>query len=81
MLDMEKNAKKRLAFEGMEIQNTGVLAVTNNMHVDDEPQAVKDANGEDIIKDKKRYRREDGTTVSGQSLGSAASLEDDRRSQ
>jgi hypothetical protein len=43
---------------------------------------VRQVQGEDVLnqeeKDKKRYKKEDGTSVSGQSNGSAASPEDDR---
>ena len=80
MLEMEKNAKKRLAFEQTEPPNTGILVITNTTQLEEGlPSAVK-GREEESIKDKKMHK-EDGTSNSEQSVGSAASLKGDRRKQ
>jgi hypothetical protein len=79
MSDAEKSAKKRLAFEQASPDDTGALALSNSMEdVNSENQGVEEKNHP--VKDKKRHKKEDGTSVSGNS-GSAASLEGDRRDQ
>jgi hypothetical protein len=80
MTDVEKNAKKRLAF-GPNIADGETLAITNEMHVDVENSPNIGEEYDQANKDKKRYKKEDGTSISGQSNGSAASPEDDRRVQ
>jgi hypothetical protein len=79
MLDRDNFIKRRLAFE----QNQGnVHALTNSGILGDIPNVVA---GEDIgskeTVDNKRYKKADGSSTSGLSAGSAASLEDDRRAQ
>ena len=81
MLDLEKNAKKRLDFDKVSSASVGVLPLTNAMHVDGDSVVPPSETGDQVVKDQKRYKREDGTSVSGQSNGSAASFEDDRRAQ
>jgi hypothetical protein len=81
MTDAEKNAKKRLTFDQTPPAGGKTLALTNAMHVDGIPFIDQEGEKENKEKDKKRYKKEDGTSVSGQSHGSAASFEDDRRVQ
>ncbi|KAK1649708.1 hypothetical protein QYE76_067513 [Lolium multiflorum] len=78
MSDAEKSAKKRLAFEQASPDDTGALALSNSVEdVNSENQGEEENHP---VKDKKRHKKEDGTSVSGNS-GSAASLEGDRRDQ
>ena len=81
MLDMEKNAKKRLAFDHVNKKGVVPLALTNSRHTDGDTLLQTKESVEHAEKDKKRHKREDGTSLSEQSNGSAASLEDDRREQ
>ncbi|KAK1645138.1 hypothetical protein QYE76_062943 [Lolium multiflorum] len=82
MTDLEKNVKKRLAFEQDANKATEVLAITNSMHVVDGGAIEEETDvGGKIEKDKKRHKRADGTSTSSASIGSAASLEDDRPTQ
>jgi hypothetical protein len=82
MTDLEKNVKKRIAFEQDANKATEVLAITNSMHVVDGGAIEEETDvGEKIEKDKKRHKRADGTSTSSASIGSAASLEDDRPTQ
>jgi hypothetical protein len=81
---MEKNAKKRLAFDHVKgnPKETLTLALTNCMHVDgDNINKVVVEEDDKEKKDKKRHKGVDGTSVSNTSSGSAASLEGVRREQ
>ncbi|KAK1631429.1 hypothetical protein QYE76_005744 [Lolium multiflorum] len=82
MTDLDKNAKKRLAFDQETLNQSGTLVVANNVMVTDQVLGE----GEELdkceeTKDNKRHKRSNGTAISGTSTGSAASLEDDRQVQ
>jgi hypothetical protein len=79
MSDADKTAKKRLAFEQSSPEDVGALVLTNSMEdVNTETQGTEEKG--QLVKDKKRHKKEDGTSVSGNS-GSTASFEGDRRDQ
>jgi hypothetical protein len=80
MTDAEKKAKKRLSFNQGEQHGGGTLVTTNFVMDEENLEKVGDLNNSNV-KDTKRHKREDGTSVSGASVESAASLEDDRRTQ
>jgi hypothetical protein len=82
MSDAEKNAKKRIAFEDDQNINPAALALTNSaMHVDGE-LLLAEGEGDNVeVNGKKRHKSTDGTSISGASTESAASLEGDRRVQ
>jgi hypothetical protein len=78
MSDTDSLAKKRLAFETNNGGKEGNM--TNGTLLLENTPGIKD----NIVvgeKDNKRHKRDDGTSVSGTSGGSAASLEGDRRTQ
>ena len=81
MIDVEKNAKKRLAFEQNLGCNGDVLAITSKAHGEEGSLANENIKKDDGAMDKKRHKKIDGTSVFEASIGSATSLEDDRRKQ
>jgi hypothetical protein len=81
MSEAEKKAKKRLAFETNAEENGVTLTITNSAHTNVDLPSEDKVNEGLNEKDNKRHKREDGTSVSGNSNGSAASFEDDRRAQ
>jgi hypothetical protein len=72
--------KKRLVFGQEPHKAEEDLALMNVMQVDGHV-ILGVENKEEESKDKKRHKKTDGTMSSGASSGSAASLEDGRRTQ
>ena len=81
MTDLEKNSKKRLTFEEGAEDDGKQLALTNHTYEDNRNSLAAASLVVEASKEKKRYKKADGTMISGTSTGSAASLEDDRRIQ
>ncbi|KAK1603228.1 hypothetical protein QYE76_018372 [Lolium multiflorum] len=81
MTEAEKNAKKRLAVEKETPNGNLILDITNPMHVDGDPAHEVEGTEKSEESDNKRRKGTYGTSLSGTSTGSAASLEDDRQTQ
>ncbi|KAK1644040.1 hypothetical protein QYE76_061845 [Lolium multiflorum] len=78
MSEAEKSAKKRLQFgPGMQELNTGAGVGENALALIDSNNSSDQGKEQAGVKESKRHKREDGTSYSG----SAASQEDDRRTQ
>ena len=53
MLDLEKNAKKRLSFEHGNAKSSELLTLTNSTNVDGQDQAAVDSTEQQIVKNTK----------------------------
>jgi hypothetical protein len=81
MTEADLNAKRRLGFDGAPTPNPTLTILGPNMLIDGENSVDLDPIDNPPAKENKRTKLVDGTSVSGASSGSAASLEGDRRAQ
>jgi hypothetical protein len=81
MTEAGLNAKRGLGFDGAPIPNPILAILGSNMLIDGENSVELDPLDNLPAKENKRTKFADGTSVSGASTGSVASLEGDRRVQ
>jgi hypothetical protein len=80
MVEIDKATKRRIEFE-QDSGKSALALVPSDMAIDGEATKVSLKDDKESSFDSKRQRKMDGTSVSNNSAGSAASLEGDRRAQ